>query len=303
MAMLPCPHCGGPGISIARKLGLGPAIPATCRTCGRKIGVSYGRAMLAFLPLGIAGIATEIIDTLPLRILVLGIGAGGMLYMYLKHVPLVPRQQLDAWERVHLLRTVVWLGPLCYTLLSLLWGGLAAKGVIPLWLLTVLLALNVPLTGAAMVLFYHGTGGAAKGLVDMLHSAGDIPPPPSYPRQDVLIARGQYAEAAEYFRDHIRVMPEDVDARLRMAYLLERHLNDAAGAERLYLEVRHLKPDAHQEATAANGLIDLYRRTGRRDRLKVELARFAARYQGTAAGAAAARELRELKAEDAGGKE
>jgi len=41
-------------------------------------------AMLAFLPLGIAGVATEIIETWPLRILILGIGAGGTLYMYLK---------------------------------------------------------------------------------------------------------------------------------------------------------------------------------------------------------------------------
>ena len=51
MAMLRCPHCDGPGISTARKLYLGPAIPATCRTCGRKIGVPYGRSLLAMLPL------------------------------------------------------------------------------------------------------------------------------------------------------------------------------------------------------------------------------------------------------------
>jgi hypothetical protein len=86
-----------------------------------------------------------------------------------------------------------------------------------------------------------------------------------------------------------------------MADLLERYLNDAAGAEQLYLEVRRLNPDRRQEVAAANGLIDLYRRTGRWTRLKVELARFAGRYPGTAAAAGAARELRELKAEDAAG--
>jgi hypothetical protein len=56
-----------------------------------------------------------------------------------------------------------------------------------------------------------------------------------------------------------------------------------------------MQPDPRQEMRAANGLIDLYRRTGRRDRLRVELARFADRYGGTAAGDAAAREVSELK--------
>jgi hypothetical protein len=48
---------------------------------------------------------------------------------------------------------------------------------------------------------------------------------------------------------------------------------------------------------AANGLIDLYRKQGRRDRLLVELSRFADRYRGTPGAEAATRLLRELKAE------
>ncbi len=69
-----------------------------------------------------------------------------------------------------------------------------------------------------------------------------------------------------------------------------------AEAELLYQEVRRIRPPPQQEMRAANGLIDLYRRTQRRDRLRVELARFADRYRGTAAGDAAARELTALKA-------
>src|SRR5216684_2510171 len=49
-----------------------------------------------------------------------------------------------------------------------------------------------------------------------------------------------------------------------------------------------------------NLLIDLYRKLGRRDRLTVELARCADRYRGTPPGAAAAQELRELKARGGG---
>ena len=77
-------------------------------------------------------------------------------------------------------------------------------------------------------------------------------------------------------------------------------MEPGGGAERLYLEVRRSSPTPHQEMAATNGLIDPYRRTGHRDRLTVELARFADRYRGTPQGEAAARELKELKAAQSG---
>ncbi|MDH5284969.1 MAG: hypothetical protein OEW80_13910, partial [Gemmatimonadota bacterium] len=49
---------------------------------------------------------------------------------------------------------------------------------------------------------------------------------------------------------------------------------------------------------ASNMLIELYRTTGRRDRLRVELARFADRYRGTRGGRSAAELLRDIKTED-----
>jgi len=36
-----CPHCGDDGISGLRKMFLGPANPATCSECGKKVGISY----------------------------------------------------------------------------------------------------------------------------------------------------------------------------------------------------------------------------------------------------------------------
>lgn len=209
-------------------------------------------------------------------------------------------RDLDTVDGAQLLRVATLFGGPCLMMLSLLWVGLAIKQIIAPWLMAVLLVLNVPITLAGIFLIYHTTTGVATTLGNALTAAGNIPPPPSYPRQDVLIARGEYQEAAEYFQDHIRVTPDDHHARLRLADLLERHLDDPAGAERLYLEVRRSHPTAQQEMTATNGLIDLYRRTGRRDRLKVELARFADRYRGTPHAAAAARALQELKAEDGG---
>lgn len=203
----------------------------------------------------------------------------------------------DVGDTAQLLRVVVWFAPACFIILSALWIWLCQiQQLLPGWLLPILLLANIPLTAAGVMAIYRGTHATATGFARTVLAGGDIAPPRSYPRQDVLIVRGQYAEAADYFRDHLTVEPEDVDARLRLADLLERHLKDDAGAEREYLEVRRRTQDPRQQMMAANGLIDVYRRAGNRGRLLVELARFAERYRGTAAGDAAARELKELKA-------
>ncbi len=209
----------------------------------------------------------------------------------------MPALSADLAERAQLLKIAVWFGPAAFIMLTGLWFFLANQGTIPAWVAVVMTVLDIPLVVVGVLAIHHATSRASSGFVNMLYAVGDIAPPRTYPRQDVMIVRGQYREAAEYFRDHLIVEPEDNEARLRLADLLEHHLNDPAEAERLYLEVRRLQPEPGHEVRAANGLIDLYRKQGRRDRLKVELARFADRYPGTAGAAAAARLLRELKAE------
>ncbi|HMJ59623.1 MAG TPA: tetratricopeptide repeat protein [Gemmatimonadales bacterium] len=186
-------------------------------------------------------------------------------------------------------------GPACFVMLSFLWYFFLRQQWISSGVFLLLVILNVPVTIAGIFAIHRTVGVTSTGLVKAIFAAGNIPPPPTYPRQDVMIARGQYAEAADYFRDHIRIEPGDHEARLQLAQLLETRLQGHDEAERLYQEVRRMQPDPRQEMRAANGLIDLYRRTGRRDRLRVELARFADRYGGTAAGDAAAREVSELK--------
>jgi tetratricopeptide (TPR) repeat protein len=208
-----------------------------------------------------------------------------------------PLRDVDSFERVQLLRIVLWFGPACFLMLSFLWFFLQRQGVIPSWLAVVLLVLNIPFTALGIFAIHFGTNRASVGLVKTLYSAGDIPAPRSYPRQDVMIVRGQFREAAEYFRDHLTVEPDDNEARLRLADLLEQHLDDAGAAEQLYLDVRRRNPDRGHAMRAANGLIDLYRRQGKRDRLMVELARFRDWYPGTPGAQAAARLLKELKAD------
>jgi tetratricopeptide (TPR) repeat protein len=204
---------------------------------------------------------------------------------------------LDAAERAQLLKIIVYFAPACLIMLSALWFFLHERGTISSAVMVGLLVLNVPLTALGVVAIHHGTSLASVGLVKTLYSAGDIPPPRTYPRQDVMIVRGQFREAAEYFRDHLTVEPDDNEARLRLADLLEQHLDDAGAAEQLYLDVRRRNPDRGHAMRASNGLIDLYRKQGKRGPLLVELARFRDRYPGSPEADAAARLLKELKAD------
>ena len=204
-------------------------------------------------------------------------------------------RDIDTAERVQLIRIAVWFGPAVFIMLSAAWSRLAIEGAIPGWLCGVLILLNLPLVALGILGIHVFTNRASTTLVHGIYAVGDIPPPRSYPRQDVMIVRGQYHEAAEYFRDHLTVEPDDNEARLRLADLLEKHLNDFMGAERLYLEVRGRQPNRGEEVRAANGLIDLYRKQGNRERLLVELARFRDRYPGTPGADAAARLIADLK--------
>jgi hypothetical protein len=48
--MLKCPHCEKSGITLLRRCFLGPAISTNCISCKEKIGVPWGKSMLAILP-------------------------------------------------------------------------------------------------------------------------------------------------------------------------------------------------------------------------------------------------------------
>jgi tetratricopeptide (TPR) repeat protein len=207
----------------------------------------------------------------------------------------------DATDAIGLMRLAVWFGPACFLMLAGLWYFMWNKGWISGGVFAFLLVLNVPLTIAGVVVIHRAVGEVTVLMVKTMFADGDIPPPPTYPRQDVLIAQGKYAEAADWFRDHLRIEPGDHEARLQLAHLLEMRLKEYDEAERLYLEIRNSPPPANprEQMRATNGLIDLYRKLGRTGRLKVELARFVDRYRGTPLAAGAERELKEMNAPDA----
>ncbi|HEX4562266.1 MAG TPA: tetratricopeptide repeat protein [Gemmatimonadales bacterium] len=135
----------------------------------------------------------------------------------------------------------------------------------------------------------------ASGVVGNIYGAGNITPAPSYPVAETAVIRGKFAEAAEHYRNHLALHPDDYEARLRLADLAVSHLGNLDEAERLYKEVRDARENSWRELTAFNGLIDLHTKAGRQDRLKVELARFAERYAGSKHAVDARRRLDELK--------
>src|SRR5467141_2381236 len=136
----------------------------------------------------------------------------------------------DPVDSMLVMRVGLYFGPACFIVLTALWFKLLVEGTISTGVFVVLLVANVPITLAGITLIYRSISGTATFVANTLTAGGDIPPPPSYPNQDVLIAQGKHAEAADYFRDHLRVDPADCDARLRLAELCERYLADPGGA-------------------------------------------------------------------------
>jgi len=202
-----------------------------------------------------------------------------------------------AGERALWHRTLVLLGIPSLVLLPLFFYSLYLRGSIPPWLLVILVLLSPVFIYAFARVLYASISGSAERLTAMMYGAGNLTPDPAHSGMESLVARGRYAEAAEAFGQWIVEHPADHGARIKLADLSRRHLDGAATAERLYLEVRAGNPAPREEMLASNLLIELYRDTGRSDRLVVELARFADRYRGSRAGRSAAEALKQLKEE------
>jgi hypothetical protein len=163
--------------------------------------------------------------------------------------------------------------------------------------LLLLLLLDLPLLLLLSTLLWYTIAGTAEGFTRTVLGAGNLTPDPAHSGCESLVARGFYPEAAEAFQRMIADHPGDDLARIKLAQLYRDHLASPDKAEQLLLTVRSDARDPRHGIMAANLLIELYRATGRPDRLMVELARFAERYRGSRAASEAARTLREMKAE------
>ncbi len=89
--MFLCPHCNKPGITLIRKLFLGPALPATCKSCHKKVGVPYLSTFLACTPIIIAIFVYDYFDTFLLKGIILLSAYIIMTIITIKWVPLIPK--------------------------------------------------------------------------------------------------------------------------------------------------------------------------------------------------------------------
>lgn len=94
MRILTCPHCGKPGISMMRELALGPARPATCRSCKRKVGVPWW-SLLSGVPFVGALIVFAIADNTQLGVAALLLGGAAMFVIHARYVPLEKREPVS----------------------------------------------------------------------------------------------------------------------------------------------------------------------------------------------------------------
>lgn len=156
----------------------------------------------------------------------------------------------------------------------------------------------VATAGGALVgqVVYKASDDAATGLFRILFATKGIDAGPGFSAEDALMMQGRHADAAARFRQWLVAHPDDHEAQLRLAALARDHLENPEEAERLLTTVRDSpKASPRQEAAARQALIDLHARTGATGRQMAELARFADRYRGTAAGNAARETLRRMK--------
>ena len=87
--MYKCPHCEKPGITVLRKVFLSPGMPASCKSCGKKVGVTYASWIKAALPGAAVMIGAVFLKSELLMYGVSVIGFALMIWLHLLLVPLV----------------------------------------------------------------------------------------------------------------------------------------------------------------------------------------------------------------------
>lgn len=209
----------------------------------------------------------------------------------------IPLGHSDAAERAQFLKLLVRLGGPGFLLLAVGEYRALDTGMISLGWFGVLFASNLPFLLLVSGVLFDIIDRTATGFTNTVLGIGHLPPEPAHSACESLAARGFYPEAVQAFREWITDHPDDNLARIKLAELHRLHLGDPEEAERLYREVRDRRPQPGHEFLASNLLIELYRATGRTDRLMVELAKFADRQRGTRAGREAGRLLAEMKEE------
>lgn len=209
----------------------------------------------------------------------------------------IARLRTDSAESVFFLRTLFYLWPMAFVAGVFLAFFLLEQERISRTGFWVMSVLSVP--GGLLVALgtWWVLGRSSRGFVQMILGAGNLRPDPAFSLEESLIARGELVNARSALEDRLGTGQDTTAVQLRLADLNARLIRDPVAAERWYLAVRSGAVTDQDRWTVTNGLIDLYRASGQRGRLMVELARLARTWPTTRGAEDARRELRELKQE------
>jgi len=205
----------------------------------------------------------------------------------------------DAAQRAQLTQTVVWLGPVFWIAIWLVARVLRDHGRIDPGQYTWMLRIGVLAAVILALLSAWVFRKVAEALVHTMTAGGAAPSAPAFSLEESMLVRGEHRQAQATLEARLNGGPDDPAVQLRLAELHAWMLREPTEAEHWYLAARKGAVDEHQRVAVANGLIDLYRATGQRGRLMVELARFAQSWPTSRAAADARRELHDLKREPA----
>jgi hypothetical protein len=159
----------------------------------------------------------------------------------------------------------------------------------PFW--TATLPIGVALGGVLGLISWLLVSSISNGLSRLLQLHGSGTKSRDYSEQKALVARGEFAAAADSYRSHMIAFPNDNDARLQLADLLYSSLQVPEDALELYLSVRESNPSRGQQRQVVDALINIYRLVGNESGLRRELAGAARDFPDTVLGAGARREL------------
>lgn len=187
--------------------------------------------------------------------------------------------------------------------ISILLGGITAFAI----LFGLLTGIWLPLIGAAIgwavvgiysliLLFIIEPAGDAIGRV-VVSSGSSTPSVPQHSNIETMVTRGEYAKAAQAYKDVIATSPQDLVACDKLAQLALRELKDYPLAIFAYREAEKRSPEPRRQAGYAILVAGIYR-----DNLKdygksmVELRRILSRYPDVPNRDRLAAEIEELKA-------
>jgi hypothetical protein len=129
---------------------------------------------------------------------------------------------------------------------------------------------------------------AAQALFD---DEGDAIPETTYDQVEKAYGEGDFLDAIRLLRDFLKENPRGIHAKIRIAEIYEKDLNNPLAAALEYEEVLQQRLDPDRKGWTAIHLVNLYNRLGKRDQAIALLQKVVAEFPDTPAAAKARERL------------